>query len=196
MKYHFRFKPTNILSVLLLTIAFLLSGCEKKSDDDSAPDDWLNNSYKGTLTVHYTNLYPAWDVSTTMDVDIDKATGLVTISNATLSYSGVTLVSADSKIERSGSWSIKPTAQLKDNPDNPNIYVDAGIQIQNDVQNIYAKDNEGNWQLVNSTDFSGETPDSDLSFNLNEAVLSGAIVNASGTGGAIIWTLILVVALD
>jgi hypothetical protein len=186
-------KFTGMLVVLFACLIF--TSCEKDNNDQT-PDNWLDNSYKGSLTVRYTNVYPAWDVSTTMDVDIDKVTGLVTISSATLSYSGETLVSADSKIQRSGSWSINPTSELRDKPDNPNIYVDAGIIIQNDVQNIYAKDNSGNWILVNSTDFSGETPESELSFNLNDAVISGSTVSASGAGGSIVWTMILTPTLD
>ena len=181
--------------VIIIACLFLIS-CDKKDQEDPTPDNWLDNSYKGSLTVRYMNVYPAWDVSTTMDVEIDKVTGLVTISNATLNYSGETLVSADSKIQRSGSWSINPTSELRDKPDNPNIYVDAGIIIQNDVQNIYAKDNSGNWQLVNSTDFSGQTPESELSFNLNDATINGSTITASGAGGSIIWTLILSPALD
>ena len=196
MKNHLKLKQLYILSLLLLITGLVLPGCKKDDSNDMVPDNWLDNSYKGSLTVRYMNVYPAWDVSTTMDVEIDKVTGLVTISNATLNYSGETLVSADSKIQRSGSWSINPTSELRDKPDNPNIYVDAGIIIQNDVQNIYAKDNSGNWQLVNSTDFSGETPESELSFNLNDAVIGGSTITASGAGGSIIWTLILVVALD
>ena len=196
MKNHLKLKQLYILSLLLLITGLVLPGCKKDDSNDMVPDNWLDNSYKGSLTVRYMNVYPAWDVSTTMDVEIDKVTGLVTISNATLNYSGETLVSADSKIQRSGSWSINPTSELRDKPDNPNIYVDAGIIIQNDVQNIYAKDNSGNWQLVNSTDFSGETPESELSFNLNDAVIGGSTITASGAGGSITWTLILVVALD
>ena len=181
--------------LIIIACLFLIS-CDKKDQEDPTPENWLDVSYTGSLTVRYTNVYPAWDVSTTMNVDIDKVTGLVTISNATLSYSGETLVSADSKIERSGSWSINPTSQLRDNADNPNIYVDAGIVIQNDVQKIYAKDNSGNWVMVNSTDFSGETPESELSFNLNDATISGSTITATGAGGSIVWTMILSPALD
>ena len=196
MKNHLKLKQLYILSLLLLITGLVLPGCKKDDSNNMVPDNWLDNSYKGSLTVRYMNVYPAWDVSTTMDVEIDKVTGLVTISNATLNYSGETLVSADSKIQRCGSWSINPTSELRDKPDNPNIYVDAGIIIQNDVQNIYAKDNSGNWQLVNSTDFSGQTPESELSFNLNDATINGSTITASGAGGSIIWTLILSPALD
>lgn len=186
-----------VIVILLILSGLVFSGCQKKDDsNDMVPDNWLDNSYYGTLSVHYTNLYPAWDVTATMDVDIDKTTGLVTISSTTLSYSGVTLVSADSKIERRGSWSINPTGVLTNNPDNPDLNVDAGIILQNDVQKIYAKDSKGNWQMVNSTDFSGETPASDLSFNLNDAVIQGSVISVTAEGGSITWTLRLSVALD
>jgi hypothetical protein len=185
--------------LLLMFILLTMAACEKKSNDidiEMAPDNWLKNSYTGTLTVRNTNVYPEWDVSTNMNVEIEKELGTVTISSATLNYSGETIISESSKIERSGSWSLNPIGRLEGNTDNPSVYVDAAIVVQNDVQNIYAKNNSGNWQLVNSLDFSGETPASDLSFNLNEAITSGATISASGDGGSITWTLILVVALD
>ncbi len=186
----------KFIRMLMIIIACLfLTNCEKK-ENNLAPDNWLDRSYLGTLTVHYTSVYPQWDVSTQMDVDIDKELGAVTISGSTLNYSGETLVSDDSKIERSGSWSINPIGRLEGSSDNPIVFVDAQIFLQNDVQNIYAKDTNGNWVLVNSSDFSGEEPNSDLGFNFDDAILTGAVINAQGAGGSITWTLRLTPALD
>ena len=186
----------KLVGTLLVVLACLLFTSCEKDKNEMAPENWLDRSYYGTLTVRYTSVYPQWDVSISMDVVIDKELGAVTISNATLNYSGETLVSADSKIERTGSWGIFPIGRLEGNADHPQVFVDAGIIIQNDVQNIYAKDNGGNWVLVNSTDFSGEEPNSDLSFDFDNAILSGAVINATAAGGSIIWTLILTPALD
>lgn len=180
---------------LIFFVFILFQGCEKK-ESEMAPENWLDRSYYGTLTVRYTNVYPQWDVSTQMDVEIDKETGLVNISTATLNYSGETLVSADSKIERSGSWGIFPIGRLEGSLDNPTVFVDAGIILQNDVQTIYAKNTEGQWIVVNTTDFSGEEPESELGFNFDDAILTGSVISAQGAGGSIIWTLRLTPALD
>ncbi len=75
MKNLLKLKLSYILSLLLIITSLILSGCKKDNSNDMVPDNLLDNSYKGSLTVHYTNVYPAWDVSTTMDVDIDKVTG-------------------------------------------------------------------------------------------------------------------------
>ncbi len=184
--------------LLLLTACFLLSGCEKKENDppDMAPENWLDHSYAGTLKVEYTNSYPEWDVSTQMDVEIEKELGTVTISSTTLNYSGETLVSEDSKIERTGSWSINPNGELKGDIDHPDLFIDAGLITENDIQKIYAKDNSGNWIMVNETDFSGHTPYSELLFDMDDAIVDGSVVSVNTDNGSIIWTLCMVVELD
>jgi hypothetical protein len=175
----------------------LLAGCEKKEDPpDMAPENWLERSYIGILTVQYTSVYPEWDVSTQMDVVIDKELGAVTIDNATLDYSGETLVSDDSKIERSGSWGLYPTGRLEGTWDDRYVFIDAGIVIQNDMQKIYAKDDEGAWQLVSSLDFSGSEPNSDLTFDFDDAIINGSIISVTTNAGSLTWTLYLTPALD
>ncbi|MDG6224458.1 MAG: hypothetical protein QCI82_02990 [Candidatus Thermoplasmatota archaeon] len=187
--------------ILCMTIAIFaaFSGCidlgSKDDGSDMAPDNWLDRSYSGTLTVRYTNVYPEWDVSTSMKVEIEKEFGTIEIDSATLTYSGETLVSPDSKIERSGSWNIGPSAFFEGDTKTPSLSVDAGITVVNDVQRIYAKDQHGEWQLVNEMPFS-ETPSSDLLFSFNEALSSGAVISVSTEGGSMTWTLVLIPHLD
>jgi hypothetical protein len=192
-----KFRYPHLL--LLIIISFLLSGCslfeEEVESEPDIPDNWLEHSYLGTLTVRFTNTYPEWDESATMDVDIDKVTGLVTFSGTTLSYSGETIVSPDSKITRSGNWSIDPTGLLIDDDGTVYMQVDAHVVVNSDVQRIYAKNNKGEWQLVNETDFAS-TPNSDLSFILDDAVINGSVVSAESELGSITWVLRLTPALD
>jgi hypothetical protein len=180
-----------ILYVLLIGIVF--SSCSLFEDDEPDPPDmnpdWLSNNYTGTLYVRYTNNTPEWDVTTQVEVEIIKELGTIEFAEGTLVYSGETLVSADSKIVRNGSWEIQPIGEIVGDVEHPTINVDAQITVQNDIQKIYAKNNLGDWVLVNETDFSGMTPDSQLVFDLDDAVLEGSVCGASTATGSIIWTL-------
>ena len=186
-------KPKSIF--LLLLITFLCMNLSCKKNDDMVPDQILKNSYSGTLTVRNTNTYPEWDKTAQVGVTIDKD-GLVTFGNTSLTYSGDTIINDDSKIERSGSWTIDPTGILEQDNDIVYIQVDAGVSVVNDVQKIYAKDNDGNWQLVNETNFDS-TPNSDLSFVFNDAETGGgSIISADSGTASLTWTLVLAAAID
>ena len=183
--------------MLLLTTCMLFTACEKEEDPpDMTLEDWDEHNFSGTLTVYYTNVYPEWNVSEQMTVSIDGPLAIITISGTTLSYSGETLVSDDSKITRSGSWLIEPVSHFEGDPDDPDIFVDANITIQNDVQRIYAKDDHGNWIQVNEVDFSGLTPDSDLTFRFADALwANGSVVSVSTATGSITWRLDLLTSI-
>ncbi len=185
----------SIVIFYALVILIMFIGCAKK-ENDMAPENWLERSYYGTLMVRYTSVYPEWDVTAQMDVVIDKELGAVTVSDATLSYSGETVIDADSKIERSGSWEMYPIGRLEGTLDDRYVFIDAGVNVMNDVQNIYTKDNQGNWQLVNTLDFSGAEPNADLTFDFDDAIISGAVINATSNAGSLTWTLLLTPALD
>jgi len=159
------------------------------------PDPILEHDYAGFMKVRYTNTYPEWDVSTQVDVNIDKEFGLVDFGNATLNYSGETIINDDSKIERSGSWTINPSGRLEEDKGTINIPVDAGVVVVNDVQKIYARDNNGDWILMNQTNFDSE-PNSDLVFELTEAETGGSVVTAETEAGSITWSLHLTVDID
>lgn len=155
------------------------------------PDPILTNDYQGHLFVQYTNTLPPWDVSTTMNVHIDKELGVVTIDNGTLSYSGDTIIQNDSRLVRSGEWAMYPIGTLMEDAGSKYMDVDAQVTVQNDVQRIYAKDNDGNWVLVNETPFN-ETPYSVVSFDFDDAVLNGGSYQSLVVAtGSIIWRLTL-----
>lgn len=188
-----------VILCMIIAIFAAFSGCidlgPKDEGSDMVPDNWLDRSYSGTLTVRYTNVYPEWDVSTSMNVEIEKELGSISIESKTLQYSGETMVSDDSKIERSGSWNIDPSAFFEGDTKTPRLNVDAGISVNNDVQKVYAKDQYGEWQLVNEVPFSGN-PNSDLSFDFNEAHSSGSVISVTTDGGSMTWTLALIPHLD
>jgi hypothetical protein len=112
--------------------------------------------------------------------------------SGSISYSGDTITGDDSKIEREGSWIIEPTGELEEAGTDVRIDVDGGITIVSDIQRIYYKDNSGQWQLLNETDFAS-TPNSDIFFSLNDAVINGSTVQVTTAGGSIRFSLYLVV---
>jgi len=184
------------LPVILLFLNFNCSQDEAEEDDiDNVPDQLLEHDYRGNLNVRYTNVYPEWDESTSMEVHIDKEVGIITFENAELNYSGENIINGDSKITRSGSWTIDPTGRLEKDGDIIYIPVDAGVNVVNDVQKLYARDNEDNWILVNETSFDSE-PNSDLIFELAEAEDQGSVISAESEGGSLTWSLYLVVDID
>jgi hypothetical protein len=154
------------------------------------PDPVLTNDYQGQLYVRYTSTLPPWDVSTTMNVHIAKDLGVVTIDGGTLSYSGDTIINGDSRLVRSGQWSMSPNGILMEDAGRKYIDVDAQVTVQNDIQRIYAKDNDGNWVLVNETPFN-ETPYSVVSFDFDDAETNGSYQSLVVATGSIIWRLTL-----
>jgi len=168
----------------------MVFSCKEKEEPNMVPDPILTNDYQGQLYVRYTSTLPPWDVSTTMDVHIAKDLGVVTINSGSLSYSGDTIIDNSSRLVRSRQWSMSPNGILMEDAGRKYIDVDARVTVQNDIQRIYAKDNEGNWQLVNETPFN-ETPYSVVSFDFDEAVLNGATQSLVVATGSISWRLTL-----
>jgi len=77
---------------------------------------------------------------------------------------------------------------------NKYIDVDAHVIVQNDVTRIYGKDNDGNWILLTETQNS-ESPNSDLSFNFDDAIVDGSTVGFNSPAGGIEWELVLLASL-
>ncbi len=163
------------------------------------PDPVLEKSYDGTLVVNFTNSFPRWsETSLGMRVSIDKDLGTVLIEEGSLEYNGDTILvdshgEEASRIERGGFWNMKPQGKLSKAGNVMYINIDAGITVYGDVTNVYAKDDYGTWILVASESFEG-TPNSDLSFVLQEAIDGSAVIQSGDQFGSITWTLGLVEA--
>ncbi|RLD70406.1 MAG: hypothetical protein DRI87_08405 [Bacteroidetes bacterium] len=190
MKTEIYFRQLATLLIIFL-IYFIFTDCQKKEKTVPVPDPVLENDYEGSLDLKFTNVFPPWSVSTRMRVHIDKDLGIIDVENCTLSYSGDTIINDDSKIERTGQWEIIPIGSLMADEGVDYIKIDAQISVQNDVQRIYGKDNNGNWVLLSEVPFN-ETPNSQFTFDFDDAVLmGGAIVEVSVATGSIKWTLSL-----
>ena len=182
-KYFFKFSGIFTLLIIL----FILSGC-KKDDDDNTPPDVFSKNLTGTLSVTSTNTYPPWSVSTSMDVNIEKVHGNVTITSSVLNYSGEMLVDDDEKMTRSGKWLINPTAKVSQ--DKYYLIVDAHIIVRDDIIKLYHKNDAGIWILVHQEDINAN-PDSDLTFDISEALMGGAVLDVYTDTGSLVWTLTL-----
>lgn len=186
-------KILHIFVIIILAV-LIIESCKKKEDPDLIIDPVLENDYEGTLQVYFSNTLPPWSVSTSMNVDIYKDLGTISVDQGILSYSGDTIIQEDSRLTRTGEWVMNPIGTVGSVGGKIRIEIDAQVTVQNDVQSIYAKDDEGNWQLVNETTFN-ETPNADLAFDLDDAVISGSVVSVVVATGSIVWTLNLTPAI-
>ena len=193
MKTIIQINALRIFALIFMS-SLILVNCKKKDEPNMVPDPILDKNYTGTLYVSFTNTLPPWNVSTTMDVEVDKELGVITFDQGTLSYSGDTVIQGSSKLERTGQWKIIPTGIFMKESDVVTIEVDGGVFVQNDVQRIYAKDDNGNWVLVNETTFN-ENPNADLVFNFKDAQIDGSYCGVSVATGSIMWKLTLIPAL-
>lgn len=183
---------TSLLLILLLP-GLVFFSCKKDRDKPvPVPEPVLQQDYAGSLVVQSVNEMPPWsETSIGMNLFIDGELGVVSIENGSLEYNGDTILNGNSRIERGGFWNMSPTGILKTYSGINYLDVDARISVMGDVQNVYARDNYGNWVLVNSINVTG-TPESRLSFVLQEAIDASAVVNVADQFGSVTWTLSLI----
>lgn len=179
----------RISGFILLIFCLLASGCSKEEEDIFEED------YNGLLTVEYINTFPDWITSTDMEISILR-TGKVVISTSIISYSGeYVLEGGDSKITRSGNWSLAPEGRIEKGGGQTYIVIDPEINVQDDITTIYARDNSGNWVKLYDAIYNGPSG-GPVTFSFEQAVLSpGATETGVSDGtGEITWTLSLMPA--
>ncbi len=185
---------TNLRLLSILFSVLLIISCTKDKNDNKENDSVVNTNYEGFLDVRYTNTVPPWDVTTRIDVSIDKDLSAILFGSGTLNFSGELIIEEDSKIVREGTWQIQPVGFMEKIGNDVTISIDGGITITSDVQRIYAKVN-GNWVLVNETDFAS-TPSVDLDFSLHEADVGGESERGiTLENGSMVFTLYLTASL-
>jgi len=180
----------GILTLVLLVTSFFLVSCDKDDDPEDEPAWVLDGNYEGELLVEFINTTPPWNESTTMDVQVAGFDGKITITTATLNYSGDS-INTTTKIERSGQWNITPTGTLVKQGANYNIEMDAQTVVQNDIQSTYSKDMDGNWVPAGDDEFFDEAPNPGLVFSLEDAAASSSVVEETLSTGMVRWTLTL-----
>lgn len=181
-----------MLSLLMLLSGVVFTACKK----DEEKDKQFETGYTGQLKVTWESSYPYWSVTSTMKVEISTEK-IVVIEPNTLVYSGEKIVSDDSKLTRSGWWDMSPTGKVVENVDQwgTYIYVDPHIFVMEDVTRVYAKDNYGNWVLVGTAPYMGDSQ-GELAFRFDLATTDdfGHSIGVQESTGSITWTLTLMPA--
>jgi len=148
----------------------------------------LSNDYTGFLQLRFTNTFPSFDETTQVDVDINKF-GEVTFGTGTLSYSGDDN-NGQSRIVRNGTLQLSPTGYYFDNSGEDYIGVDENTTV-NENMIVYYWDGSQWVEALNEN--ITETWHGGLAFSIDDAVISGSIVQVVTGQGSVSWGLYLVV---
>ena len=148
----------------------------------------LNNAYTGFLSLRLTNTFPSFDETTQVDVDINKY-GEVTFGTGTLSYSGDDN-NGQSRIVRNGTIQLNPTGYYFNNNGEDYIGVDENATI-NENMVVYIWDGTTWVEYINEN--ITDTWHGGLAFSIDDAVISGSIIQVVTSQGSVTWGLYLVV---
>ena len=146
------------------------------------------NDYSGFLQLRLTNQYPAFDETAQVDVTINKF-GQVTFGSGTLSYSGDDN-NGQSRIVRNGTLQLNPTGNYFDNSGEDYIAVDENTTVTENMI-VYYWDGMQWVEALNEN--INDTWHGGLAFSIDDAVLTGSIVQVVTGQGSVTWGLYLVV---
>lgn len=161
------------------------------SDEDFAIEKGIqifNNEYTGFLQLRFTNTFPSFDESTQVDVDIDKY-GNVTFGTGTLTYNADGN-NGQARIVRNGTLQLNPTGYYFDNNGADFIGVDENTTV-NENMIVYYWDGT-NWVETINENIT-DTWHGGLAFSIDDAVISGSIIQVITAQGSVTWGLYLAV---
>lgn len=178
-----------ILSLLALPLLFIVT-CSEEDPAPVEPPQVLSNEYEGFLRLTFTNTFPAFNETTQIDVHIDKY-GAMTFASGTLSYNADDN-NGQSRIRRVGTLTLNPTGHHFDNNGEDWVDVDENTEINETMTVWYWDPNSQSWvQTINEN--ITDTWHGGLGFNIDDAVLTGDIIQSSNAWGSVTWGLYLVV---
>ena len=148
----------------------------------------LSNDYTGFLQLRFTNTFPSFDETTQVDVDINKY-GEVTFGSGTLTYSGDDN-NGQARIVRNGTLQLNPTGYYFNNSGEDYIGVDENTTV-NENMIVYYWDGIQWVEALNEN--ITDTWHGGLAFSIDDAVISGSIVQVVTGQGSVTWGLYLVV---
>jgi hypothetical protein len=146
----------------------------------------LNNNYTGFLQLRFSNVFPEFNASTQVSVEIDKYGG-VSFGTGTLSYEGDDN-NGQARIKRSGTLTLNPYGNVYNSNSGIVIDVDENTSLSERLQQWVW--NGATWIQVVDENIS-DTWNGGLGFILDEAVITGSIVSVITKNGSVIWTLTL-----
>ncbi len=150
----------------------------------------FTNEYTGFLELRFTNAFPSFDETTQVDVEIDK-NGNVIFGTGTLSYNADE-DNGQSRIRRVGTLSLNPIGHLFDNNGEAYIDVNENTTINETMTVWYWDSNNQMWvEVINEA--INDTWNGGLAFSVDDAVLTGSVVQSVTANGSVTWSLHLVV---
>ena len=179
------------LSVFIIVcFCFLQFSCSEEETQPTTPPEVLSNEYLGFLRLNFTNQFPFFDETTQVDVTIDKY-GKVTLGTGTLSYDADD-DNGQSRIVRVGTLSLNPKGNHIVNNGEDYIEVDENTTIDENMIVYYWDDNNLTWVVAINENINS-TWNGGLAFNIDDAVLTGSVIQSANAWGSVTWGLYLVV---
>jgi len=173
--------------VLVVPFIFLISCSE---EEPTGPPQVFDVEYDGFLKLRFTNEFPSFDETTQVDVHIDKY-GKVTFGTGTLSYDADE-DNGQSRIVRVGILSLNPKGSHFVSKGEDYVDVDENTTINENMIVYYLDDNTQTWVEFLNEDINS-TWNGGLGFNIDDAVLTGSIIQSVTAWGSVTWGLYLVV---
>ncbi|MBN2040217.1 MAG: hypothetical protein JW864_09265 [Spirochaetes bacterium] len=167
-------------------------------DDDGTGDvcegglqETLDNSYTGTLTLHYTNTIPFFDKTTSVSASVSDE-GLILFGTGTLTYSGEYELAGQSKIKREGTLNLAPYGYLEEPDDIIYVVVNENTAYSDTYTQWIWNDDTSEWVLYSGTPITSTGVwNGGLTFVFEDAETTGSTVGTSTSMGSIMWTLTL-----
>ena len=185
--------------VLLCFIVLFLGGCTlplgesggSNGDDppNMVPDPILDRDYSGTLTLQFSNTFPAFNEQGQCEVDVDHEFGIIDFQTGSLSYLGDETNDDGFRMRRDGTLDMHPSGHFEVSGGTTYVQVVENTDVSEQLQ-AWAPD--GTMVMDQTvTDFW----DGGLSFDFSEAQTTGSVCQVVTAQGSAIWTLVLMPAI-
>lgn len=171
---------------MFVAILLAMPGCGGSNNATGPEPGVLDNSYTGTLHLNFSNVFPEFDESSSVSVEVDKQ-GNMTFGTGTLNYSGED-DNGEMKIKRTGTLTIAPNGEYINEAGNEHFAVNENTIVNEHMQTWYWDGSV--WQLYMDENIT-VTWNGGLIFDLDDAATTGSVCEVTNSQGSIIWTLTL-----
>lgn len=178
-----------LLMVFAITLVFVIS-CSEEDPTPVEPAKVFTNAYSGFLKLDFINQFPSFNETAQVDVIIDVY-GKVTFGTGTLTYNADGN-NGQARIVRNGTLQLDPTGYYFNNNGADFIGVDENTTVNENMIVYYWDDNSQTWVETINENITN-TWHGGLAFNIDDAVLTGSVVQSVTAWGSVTWGLYLVV---
>lgn len=176
---------------IFVCIISTMPGCGGGNGVTEAPPELLDSNYLGTLELNFSNVFPEFNETTTVPVEVDKY-GNITFGTGTLDYSGED-DNGETKINRTGTLTIQPNGVYVSTSGDEHFAVNENTTVDEQMTSWYW--DGSTWQLFMDENIV-VTWNAGLVFYLDEAAIDGSVCGVTTSQGSVIWTLYLSPTLD